>query len=136
VEAEALREAVLMTEAEEVRQRCIRQFAITAEKTAKFLSGQPAANLCFAVIVFKITELLIQEGLMVEIPADQPVQMREECLRLPVMNAETAARFLSSQAAESQFTAVTVLERKKAPEIKTGISSESCIINWIKYYCY
>lgn len=61
VAEEASREEGLMTEDQEGRPRCTRQFVTIAEKNAKYLSDQQAASLYFAAIALIEIEVLIQD---------------------------------------------------------------------------
>jgi len=91
-----------------------------AGKVAKYHSGPPAANLFFAVIALKASEVLIQEGMKAEILTDPLILKTGRCLMRFVMSAGMLAKFPSSQAAASRFIAVIVSVRKKAPEAESN----------------
>lgn len=85
-----------------------------AGKTVRYLLGQRVVGPFFVAVVLKTIEVL----------KDLLMLTRGRCLMRFVMNVETAAKFLFSQAAGSQSTVAIALEikRKVKTEIKININ--------------
>ncbi len=109
-------EAALVIVLQEDLLKCIRRFAINADKIVKCLLGLHQASQFIVKIVLKATEDLIQ-GTKEEVLTDLLILRAGRCLRQFVMSVETTVKCLFSQAAESRFTAVIVSEIKKKAEI-------------------